>query len=241
MSHTSNTNDIPVLTALTEDQVTDYLRRNPDFLSDKPALLADMNLPHQPGGGAISLVERQVSVLRERNMDMRHRLNKLLENARTNDTLFEKTKRLVLAMLDMRQLDDCLDALFFSFQSEFDIHYSQLLLIASEENNFPSPANKQARLINHEIAEDYLSNIIHNRRAICGQLSDDEQTFIFKKHASDIGSTAITPLIIDNRLLGILAIANRDPNYYRSSMNTLFLNFIADVLSRIIVSYIPEK
>ena len=108
MSHTSNTNEIPELTTLTEDQVTDYLCQNPDFLSDKPALLADMNLPHQPGSGTISLVERQVSVLRDRNMDMRHRLNKILENARTNDMLFEKTKRLILAMLNTRQLDDCL-------------------------------------------------------------------------------------------------------------------------------------
>jgi uncharacterized protein YigA (DUF484 family) len=241
MSYLPNDTDIPVLTALTDEQVTDYLRRNPAFLADKPSLLADMVLPHQPGGGAISLVERQVSVLRERNMDMRHRLNKLLDNARSNDTLFEKTKRLVLVMLDMRQLDDCLDALFFSFQNEFDIHYSQLLLIASEENNFPSPANRQARLINQEMAEENLPSIIHNRRAICGQLSETEQAFIFKNNASSIGSTAITPLIVDNRLLGILAIANKDPNYYRSSMNTLFLNFIADVLSRIVMSYIPER
>ena len=241
MTHSSNTNEIPVLTALTDDQVSDYLRRNPDFFNNKPALLADMNLPHQPGTGAVSLVERQVSVLRDRNMDMRHRLNKLLDNARTNDNLFDKTKRLILNMLDTDQLDDCLDALFYSFQNEFDIHYSQLLLISSSENHFPSPANKQARLIDQPMAEKNLSSIIHNHRAICGQLNADEQAFIFHKNTNLIGSTAITPLTIDNRLLGILAIANRDPHYYRSSMNTLFLKFIADVLSRLVMRYVHEK
>ena len=237
MSYSSDTNDIPVLTALTDEQVTDYLKRKPNFFADKPALLADIHLPHQPGGGAISLVERQVSVLRERNMDMRHRLSTLLDNARNNDILLEKTKRLVLNMLDAQQFDDCLDALFYSFHSEFDIHYSQLLLIESNSIPLPSPANKQARRIDRQSAEAQLFSIINNRKAICGQLSPEEQGFIFQKNASLIGSTAITPLHLNNQLIGILAIANRDPNYYRSSMNTLFLNFIADVLSRLMAFY----
>ena len=170
-------------------------------------------------------------------MNMRQRLSKLLDNARNNDILFEKTKRLVLNILDARQFDDCLDALFYSFQSEFDIHYSQLLLINSSILPLPSPANKQARLINKDTAEEQLGSIMRNRKAICGQLSQEEQSFIFKKHANLIGSTAITPLTTKNQFIGILAIANRDPDYYRSSMNTLFLNFIAQVLSRLISSY----
>lgn len=237
MTNKINHNEIPVLTALTDEQVADYLRQNPDFLANRPTLLANMNLPHQPGGGTVSLVERQVSVLRERNMDMRHRLNILLNNARNNDTLFEKTKRLILNLLDTNQLDDCLDALFYSFQSEYDIHYTQLLLITSDKHYFPVPANKQARLINNEMAEEHLSSIVHNHKAICGQLDADEQAFIFRNHANAIGSTAITPLVLDNQLIAILAVANRDPHYYRSSMNTLFLNFIAEVLSRLITGY----
>ncbi len=241
MTHSTNTNEIPVLTALTDEQIAEYLRLHPDFLVDKPALLADMNLPHQLGGQAVSLVERQVSVLRERNIDMRHRLNSLLDNARTNDVLFEKTKRLVLTMLDTRQLDDCLDALFFGFQNEFDIHYAQILLISSADKTLPQPANQQARIISRITAEDNLPNIVNNHRAICGQLDDQEQQFIFENNASLIGSTAIAQLKFDNELLGVLAIANRDPNYYRSSMNTLFLNFIADILSRLLSMHLLKS
>jgi uncharacterized protein YigA (DUF484 family) len=237
MSQSQNADNIPVLTALTDDQVTDYLRRRPDFFEDKPHLLADMSLPHQVTGKTVSLVERQVSILRERNMDMRHRLNQLLDNARTNDILFEKTKRLVLNLLDARQFDDCLDALFYSFQNDFEIHYSQLLLINSLNYTFETPANLQAKVISKTDAEEKLSPITHNRRAICGQLEQEEKEFIFSENASDIGSTAITCLIYENQLIGLLAIANRDPQHYRSSMNTLFLNFVADVLGRLLVSY----
>ncbi|MDF1764182.1 MAG: DUF484 family protein [Oleibacter sp.] len=31
--------------------------------------------------------------------------------------------------------------------------------------------------------------------------------------------------------MGILAIASEDPNYYRSSMDTLFLDYVADILA----------
>lgn len=241
MPSSTNMNDIPVLTALTDEQVADYLRRNPDFLVDKPAVLAELNLPHQLDGKAVSLVERQVSVLRERNMDMRHRLNTLLDNARSNDLLFEKTKRLVLSLLDTNQLDDCLDALFFGLQNEFEIQFSSLLIINGEQGSSTiTPANQQAKTIELAAAEEHLGSIIHNPRAICGQLDDEEKKFIFERNSNAIGSTAIAPLKVNNQLLGLLAIANRDPDYYRSSMNTLFLNFIADVLGRLLSSYLSD-
>lgn len=236
-----NANDIPVLTALTDEQVTDYLRRNPDFLVDKPAVLAELNLPHQLGGKAVSLVERQVSVLRERNMDMRHRLNTLLDNARVNDLLFDKTKRLVLSLLDTDQFDDCLDALFFGLQNEFDISFSSLLLVNNEQQQFVSPANQQAKVVSLAEAEKYLSSIIHKPRAICGQIDEQEKHFIFDRNSNAIASTAIAPLKIDSRFLGLLAVGNADPDYYRSSMNTLFLNFIADTLSRLLSTYSNHK
>lgn len=238
MSSSIDTNDIPVLTALTDEQVAAYLRQHPDFLVDKPAVLAELNLPHHIDGKAVSLVERQVSILRERNMDMRHRLNTLLDNARTNDLLFEKTKRLVLSLLDTHQLDDCLDALFFGLQNEFEIHFASLLLINDSGNVNITPANQQARVVSLQEAEENLGSIVHNSRAICGQLDDGEKSFIFNRNGNAIGSTAIAPLKLDNKLVGLLAVGNRDPDYYRSSMNTLFLNFIGDIASRLLSSYL---
>lgn len=231
--------NIPVLTALTNEQVSEYLKAHPDFWVDKLDLLAEMNLPHNPSGQTVSLVERQVSVLRERNVEVRHRLNQLIENARANDVLFDKTKRLTLSLLNTKQLDDCLDALFFGLQQEFDIHFSQVLIIADPDINIPSPTNKQARLVDTEQIDEHLPKIIKNRRAICGQLNASEIEFIFESKASEIGSTAIAPLYYENRTIGAIAIANRDPDFYRSSMNTLFLNYIADILSRLLINYLP--
>ena len=75
-----------------------FLRSNPNFLQDRPGLLAVLNLPHG-GEGAVSLVERQVSVLRERNIASRQKINALSDIGRENDRLLEATRRTVLALL----------------------------------------------------------------------------------------------------------------------------------------------
>ena len=77
--------------------VVAYLKDHPAFFIDQDDLLAQLRIPHLRGS-SISLVERQVAVLRERNIDMRNRLTHLMDVARDNDRLFEKTRRLVMKM-----------------------------------------------------------------------------------------------------------------------------------------------
>ena len=214
-------------TSIDENQVADYLRQHPDFFVQQPGLLADLRLPHE-SGNAISLVERQVSVLRERNIEMRHRLSKLLDNARDNDKLFDKTKRLTLALLEGQDLGDLVDALYYSFDNDFKIHFTSLLLYG-DASRLPS---SQARVVRMAEARESIGNLIKSNRATCGSFSNDELSYIFGQHAGAIGSAAIVPLVHGNTF-GLLAIGNRDPQYYRSSMGTLFLSYIGEVLNRV--------
>ncbi len=209
-------------------QVAEFLQQHPNFFVDNKALLADMNLPHE-SGSAVSLVERQVSVLRERNMDMRHRLSKLLDNARDNDRLFDQSKRLVLQLLEGQDAGDIVDALYYSFTREFGIQYTSLLLFGSQDR-LPST---QARVVPLMEANEIIGALIKNNRAMCGSLAKRESEFIFGKHASEVGSAATVPLV-HGTAFGLLAIGNRDPKYYRSSMGTLFLGYIAEVLNRLL-------
>src|SRR5210317_188769 len=87
------------ITELSDDTVREFLKDNSDFLQRNPDMLDYLHISHA-SGSAVSLVEKQVSVLRERNMDMRHRLNTLTANARDNDKLYEQTRSLVLKLLE---------------------------------------------------------------------------------------------------------------------------------------------
>jgi uncharacterized protein YigA (DUF484 family) len=219
---------------LEPEQIAAYLQQHPDFFVARQELLGDLFLPHE-SGPAVSLVERQVSVLRERNMDMRHRLSKLLDNARDNDKLFDKTKRLVLTLLEAQDLPDIIDALHYCFDREFNIHFTSMILFG----NADKIPGSQARIVTLAEARDNLGAMLKNNRAMCGTLGKKELAFIFGKHADEIGSVATVPLVHGNAF-GILAIGNRDPQYYRSSMGTLFLAYIAEVLNRLLPKYLPR-
>jgi len=226
---------IPTLAdPLEPEQIEAYLREHPDFFEQHHELLAEISLPHE-SGSAVSLVERQVAILRERNIDMRHRLSKLLDNARDNDKLFDKTKRLVLSLLEGQDMGDIIDALHYSFDKDFNIHYTSVILFGNADK-IPS---SQARIVTIAEAREHVGPLLKNSRAVCGTLGAKEMQFIFGEHASEIGSVATVPLI-HGSVFGLLSIGNRDPQYYRSSMGTLFLSYIAEVLNRLLPKYLPR-
>lgn len=212
---------------ISEEQVAKYLQEHQDFFLRQQELLMNLRLPHD-SGKAISLVEKQVSVLRDRNVEMRHRLNDLLDNARANDRLFDKTKRLVLALLECNELGDLVDALYYSFDKEFGIHYTRLILFSNNELS-AGPA----RIETVQTARQHIGKRIQSSRAVSGGMDLKETRFLFDEDASNVGSAAIAVLAHGNPL-GVLAIGNQDPDYYRSSMGTLFLGYIAEVLNRLL-------
>ena len=77
----------PTKTDPTEKMVREYLRNNPTFLNDNADILESIVVSHD-SGSAISLVERQVGILRDRNKEMRGRLDNMLQTAHENDLLF---------------------------------------------------------------------------------------------------------------------------------------------------------
>ena len=59
--------------------VADYLRAHPNFLVQHPQLLSELSIPHETGA-TVSLVERQVGVLREENARQKKQLLAVLWN-----------------------------------------------------------------------------------------------------------------------------------------------------------------
>jgi len=220
---------------LSAKDISQYLREHTNFFEEYPELLADISLPHD-SGQAISLVERQVSVLRERNIDMRHRLSKLLDNARENDKLFEKTRRLVLMMIESQTLPDLVNAVFYSFENDFKISATSLIIFA-DPSRVPE---SRARILPLHQARESVGRIIGNSRIICGDFPKSELAFVFDEQAAEVGSAAVAPLIHGN-CFGLLSVGSTDPHYYRSSMGTMFLSHISEVLNRLLPRYLANK
>lgn len=215
-----------------EDMVREFLRDNPRFLDDNPDILESLSLPHN-SGNAVSLVERQVGVMRDRNKEMRNRLDNMLATAHDNDLLFEKTKRLVLNLLEAKNLPAMVETIYDSLGKDFEIDFYSLTLLGDEK----SLPRTMARVASIEKANEQVNTLIGSNRAVCGVLREEEMTFLFGEKGLQVGSVAAVPLRYNN-LYGILAIGNADPNFYKSSMGTLFLSYIAEVVNRILPKHL---
>jgi len=209
------------------ESVAAYLRAHPEFFVDHDELIPELRIPHLPGG-AVSLVERQVKLLRERNIEMRHRLSQLMDVARDNDRLFDKTRRLVLDLLDANSLEEIIGAVDESLRHEFQVPYVSLILFSES----PLPVG---RSVTTAEAQQAIGGLLGTGKTVCGVLRPHELAFLFGEEESiDIGSAAVVAL---NQQQGILAIGSQDPQHYKSSLGTLFLGYIAEVLTRVLPHY----
>ena len=208
------------------DTVAAYLQAHPDFFNQRDELLLSLRIPHQRGD-TISLVERQLELLRGRNIEMRHRLSQLMDVARDNDRLFEKTRRLNLALMDATSLEELVIAVEDSLRQDFQVPFVSLVLFGDN----PMPVG---RWVNSAEAQRALGGLLTEGKAVSGSLREHELDFLFgEEQRKQIGSTAVVAL---NHLglHGVLAIASRDPQHYKSSVGSLFLGYVAEVLGRML-------
>ncbi len=209
-----------------ESEVARYLRNHPGFFLNNEDILAELKLAHA-SGKAVSLLERQVELLRERNMDMRTRLNNLLENAQNNDGIFQRSRELILALLEARRPEELNNILCRRLVADFEkIDYASLILFGDPSRM----GSSQLRVVSPETAQENIGALLRGK-AVCGVLRGEELSFLFGKHADHIGSAALVP-VCPGTGQGVLAIASKDPQHFKSSMGTLFIDFIVEVLNR---------
>ena len=213
-------------TSLDRKTVHDYLLENPEFFNQHPDLLSELTLSH-PSGKAVSLIEKQVSVLRERNTELRHRLNGLLESARENDRLYQCTKRLVLACLECDELGDLVDAIHYSFDKEFGVQFTQLVLIGEPKQLVNATFTSKDQLQYH------LGEQLKTNRTVVGNVPKESKAFIFGHRADQVGSCAVSVLSFGHPL-GVIAVGHEDPAYYHTHSGNLFINHIAEVVARLV-------
>lgn len=208
---------------LTDADVQQYLQDHPDFFKDKDELLVHMHITHNVGS-ATSLIERQLSVHRARNTELRQRLSELLENARHNDQLFAKTRRLVLALTEADSWVAVQAALDDGLRRDFGVDSWALLHLTERQLEPPLLA------VHNSEAQRQLLRLFKGRRALCGQLQEAEMAALLGQPQTEMKSIASAQIRGQNNN-ALLSVASRDANYYRSSMDTLFLDYLADVLA----------
>ena len=229
MSETSPQHNNDKNSPLSADQVASYLKQHPDFFINRDSLLAGITLPHE-SGQAISLLERQVKILRERSIESRHTLNQLLETAKYNDQLFNVTRALILALLMEDEVAQIASATEANLCTQPGIDACSVILFQADHlRNF-----EHTRLESAEFLQENFPTLLRDRRTLCKAVSKDTAAFLFPHRSSSIRSVALCP-IGRERMLGVLAIGNKSQDYFNEDLDTLFLDFIGEVLESIII------
>jgi hypothetical protein len=210
---------------LNDELVREYLKNHDDFLQRNPDMMDYLHISHA-SGSAVSLVEKQVSVLRERNVDMRHRLNALTGNARDNDKLYEKTRDLVLKLLEADSIEAVYRTYMDAMANDFQVEHACMILYGD------SDSAGDCRMDTRESAKKEIGALFRGHKAVCGTLRKEELNYLFPD-AGEVGSAALMPLLNDEQL-GLIAVGSSDGNRYNSDMGTLFLSHIADVIVRLL-------
>ena len=217
-----------------EERIERYLSLNPDFFERHQPLLARMRLPHMRTGSTVSLVERQVEVLREQKSDSDRRLAEFVSVARANDQLADKIHRFTRRLLRAPDARAALIALEASLREDFEAFHSVLVLtspVASLDFAYePFLRKLPAEDANIRSFEALLAT----GKPRCGQVRDSQRDFLFGPEAPSIGSVALVPLS-ENKgeggCIGLLALGSAERERFHPGMSTDFLKRMAELIT----------
>jgi uncharacterized protein YigA (DUF484 family) len=223
-------------TLLPEEQVADYLVAHPEFFERHGAVLARLKLPHQRGSAAISLVERQVLVLREKHSVLENKLHELIENGRANDVIGDRVHRLTRRLLRARDPAGVVQALETSLREDFGA--SRWVLLATDPALAPygQTGSAHVRVVPRGSPElKIFETFFESARPRSGQIRDTQRDYLFGGDGSQVGSTVLIPLG-ERAGLGLLAIASHDTERYLPTMSTDYLVRISDIVTEAVVA-----
>jgi len=216
------------------EDVVAFLQAHPQFFEEHQALLADLTLFHPVGRGAISLIERQVALMREDNKTLRSRTQELINIARVNDSLIGRLHQLSIALIQAVSLDECLDILAEKLQQDFVADLVSIRLFDScvaHEISRPEFIGDEAQ------AKKHFSVILAGGKPVCGHFSEQQLVYLFEDRFASVKSTAVIPLVAD-QALGLFAVASRDVERFRAGISTLFLSYLGEISAVIVKRFL---
>ena len=217
----------PGTAPISEEQALAYLRNHPDLLDRHPDVLEAIELTHA-GGAAVSLIERQVELLRTKNRRLEDRLDRLIEAARDNEKRAANVHRLARTLIRAPSLAGVAAGLRDCMRDDFDVDETFIGLNGSAflrhdiEGIVPiEPEGVIAKAFD---------NFLRTRLIECGPIDETRAKILFPKAEQPIRSAAIVPLEKE-KTLGMIALGSREPERFKPRQGKLFLEMTAELIA----------
>jgi uncharacterized protein YigA (DUF484 family) len=205
--------------------IANYLSTHPDFFDQHPELLAGLQLPHPHNGQAISLVERQSMMLRERIKSLESRIVDMVRHGQENDAISTQLTAWTRALLLEEEAAALPQTLVSSMKEVFNVPHCALRLWSVKEPYAQLPFAQP-------VAADTVSLANSMRVPFCGSNVGFEAATWFDDGGA-VQSLAMLPLRVgaDPATFGLLVLGSADKDRFHITMGTTFLERIAELAS----------
>ncbi len=196
------------------EEVAQYLQSHPQFFDTHAEMLAEIAIPHPYGGRTISLSERQMVTLREKNKELEKKLLEIIEYARENEELQHKVNQFTLSLFGAPGLLELQEVVTRNLRDIFDVPHVALHiwkgLPPSDEVLAFAEALPQPACTHHAVHEtlDW-----------------------FGESAAHLRSFAYLSLRDQEKSIGLLVFGSEDAQRFYPEMGTVFLQRISEAVS----------
>lgn len=219
--------------SLTDLDVVDYLKQNPDFLIQHTELLEVLEV-QQGVKGATSLLERQISVLRSKNKQLADQLDNLIIAARSNEQIMKRLQHLTLELLRADHLDMLLSTCQDVLRGDFNSDFVSFRLFQDNPKNTDMPGLHYVKS-NHTMMKAF-DALFKDLKPVCGACPEEQLNFLFRENGSRIKSVALIPLQC-NHSIGLLALGSVDPDRFHQGMGTVFISHLGELIATAIAKH----
>ena len=214
--------------------IRNYLRDHPDFFDKNPDILETMVIHHKTDG-AISLVERRLQALQEKNISLENKLNSLINNAEQNQKIFENIMTLASRVLAAQNLLSLLEILDDSFKNVFKIKYHKLIIF----DEFVSIAHPSMVFNNEKELKKAIPELSDSGKQFSGEITEQAFQLLFDKK-NQIHNSVVLCKITNESPNAYLAFGSDDPDLYKQSDSKYFLLHLANLVGQSFIKFIKE-
>ncbi len=209
-----------------------YLQRHPEFFAENPQLLTELEVPH-PSGKAVSLIERQVALLRQDNKQLKDRIKELVSIAKENENLVAKLHKLSVTLIESQSAQQFIDTLQARLKADFSAFDVSVKLY---ENQFTHAVETNTFIKRDDDNLRNFEKYLNSSNPVCGRFTPEQLNYLFADNSTEIKSVAFVPLVAGEDL-GFFAIASDNPERFKAGMGTAFLSSLSDLAAAVLTRF----
>jgi uncharacterized protein YigA (DUF484 family) len=210
---------------MNENDIVDYLKIHPEFFNEHAELLAGISLSNPHGGAAVSLGERQVGILRDKQRLLETKMAELLRFGEENDAIGEKVHRLGVGLIASRDFASVVHIIYSQLGIDFAVPHVALRVWGVGGGSDPefSPVSDSVKRMAENLASPY-----------CGFGANEESLQWFGERQGHIRSMAQISLRSNGTCVGLLVLASEEAERFYPDMGVLYLDRIGEMTSAVL-------